>query len=153
MQFGLKAKYRTCVIAVLTYIRGIVTLVSPLGPSYRGKDPPNLTSRESGKCPAISGLKDLCRQILHGLYPGVLRQAVALFFQAVGNPTGPSDLAPKTHPYIIEPHKKSRTWNQPWIGECTIWANLGLASSQFWHISEVSTVFPHRVPAGRRGRG
>ena len=35
--------------------------------------------------------------------------------------------------------------------------NLGLASSQFWHISEVlviSTVWcPHWVPAGRRGRG
>ena len=55
VQFDLKTKSRTCIIAVLTYIGGnghINSLVSPLGPGMpwgRGKDPPNSTSGESGK--------------------------------------------------------------------------------------------------------
>ena len=56
VQFGLKTKSRTCVIAVLTYIRGIGhinSLVSPLGPGRSPGTrvrPSNPTSRESGKC-------------------------------------------------------------------------------------------------------
>ena len=60
VQFGLKTKSRTCVIAVLTYIRGIGhinSLVSPLGPSRPNGDegktpkiwhPENLVSAEKG---------------------------------------------------------------------------------------------------------
>ena len=56
VQFGLKTKSRTCVIAVLTGLRGIGhinSLVSSLDPSRllgTRVRPPNLTSRESGKC-------------------------------------------------------------------------------------------------------
>ena len=62
----------------------------------------------------------------------------------------------KQTPYFAIAKQKSHYF---WTGVYNLVSkeNLGLASSQFWHISEVmviSTVWcPHYVPAGRRGRG
>ena len=81
-------------------------------------------------------------QILHILYPGMSTTTGRgrLFFQAVGDPTGPSQLAPKTqNPHIVSSLTK----------------NLGLASSQFLDILHhwVGSIkgHYHLVRPGRRG--
>ena len=81
-------------------------------------------------------------QILHILYPGMSTATGRgrLFFQAVGDPTGPSELAPKTlNSYI----------------ESSLTKNLGIASSQFLDILYpwIGSIRGHYrlVRPGRRG--